>query len=51
MSKESYDRALTLIRENETIVRKIAEYLIKNETMSAEELDDIMDEKKKKVLI
>lgn len=51
MSKDSYERALTLIRENEAIVRKVAEYLIKNETMNAEELDEMMDEKKKKALI
>ena len=51
MAKDAYERALTLIRENETIVRKIAEYLIKNETMNAEELDEMMDEKKKRVLI
>ncbi len=51
MAKDSYDRALNIIKENESIVRKIAEYLIRNETMNAEELDDMMDEKKKKVLI
>lgn len=51
MAKDAYDSALTLIRENDDIVKKIAEYLIKNETMSADELDEIMDDKKKKVLI
>lgn len=51
MSKDSYEKALALIRENETVVRKVAEFLIKNETMNAEELDGIMDEKKKKALI
>ena len=51
MSKDAYERALTLIRENESTVRKVAEHLIKNETMNAEELDDIMDEKKKRALI
>lgn len=51
MAKNSYEIALSLIRENEAIVRKVAEYLIKNETMNAEELDSIMDDKKKKALI
>lgn len=51
MAKDAYDRALNLIRENEAIVKKIAEYLIKNETMNAEELDEMMDDKKKRVLI
>jgi len=51
MIKEAYDKTLNLIRENETIVEKIAEYLIKNETMNAEQLDEMMDAKKKKVLI
>ncbi len=51
MSKEAYNKALSLIKENEATVRKVAEYLIKNETMSAEELDNIMDEKKKRALI
>ncbi|MGB4439273.1 MAG: AAA family ATPase, partial [Sedimentibacter sp.] len=51
MIKEAYDKALTLIKENETIVERIAEYLIKNETMNAEQLDEMMDAKKKKVLI
>ena len=36
--------------ENASKVKKIAEYLISNETMNAAELDDMMDEKKKKVL-
>lgn len=51
IAKDAYDRALNLIRENEAIVKKIAEYLIKNETMNAEELDEMMDDKKKKALI
>ena len=51
MSRDAYERALALIRENEAVVRKVAEHLIKNETMNAEELDNIMDEKKKKALI
>lgn len=51
MAKDAYNIALSLIKENEAIVKKIAEYLIKNETMNAEELDNIMDDKKKKALI
>ncbi|MDW5298648.1 MAG: AAA family ATPase [Sedimentibacter sp.] len=51
MVKEAYDKALNIIKENETVVEKIAEYLIKNETMNAEQLDELMDIKKKKVLI
>lgn len=51
MAKDAYERALNLIRENDVIVKKIAEYLIKNETMNAEELDEMMDEKKKRALI
>lgn len=51
MVKEAYDKALNIIKENEFIVEKIAEYLIKNETMNSEQLDEMMDEKKKKVLI
>ncbi len=51
ITKNAYDCALSLIRENEATVKKIAEYLIKNETMNSDELDDLMDEKKRKVLI
>lgn len=51
MAKDAYDRALSIIRENETTVKKIAEFLIKNETMNADELDEMMDDKKKKALI
>lgn len=51
MSRDAYERALSIIRENEAVVRKVAEHLIKNETMNAEELNGIMDEKKKKALI
>ena len=51
MAKSSYDNALQLIKENEATVKKIAEYLIKNETMNSDELDEMMDEKKKRALI
>lgn len=51
MAKDAYEKALSLIRQNETVVIKIAEYLIKNETMNAEELDELMDEKKKIAII
>ncbi|NLJ59019.1 MAG: ATP-dependent zinc metalloprotease FtsH [Tissierellia bacterium] len=46
MAKEAYDRALSIIRDNEEIVEKIAQYLLNNETMNAEQLDKIMDEKR-----
>ncbi|MGD9568005.1 MAG: ATP-dependent metallopeptidase FtsH/Yme1/Tma family protein [Sedimentibacter sp.] len=51
MAKTAYDSALNIIRENEATVKKIAEFLIKNEIMNAEELDEMMDEKKKRALI
>ncbi|WP_313344988.1 AAA family ATPase [Sedimentibacter sp.] len=51
MTKEAYERSIKIIMDNEGIVRKIAEYLLKNETMNADELDELMDEKKKKALI
>ncbi len=51
MTKEAYERSLKIIKDNEDTVRKIAEYLLKNETMNAEELDELMDERKKKALI
>lgn len=51
MAKDAYEKALSLIRQNETVVVKIAEYLIKNETMNAEELDELMDKKKKIAII
>lgn len=51
MAKNAYDSALDLIRKHEDTVRKVAEFLIKNETMNAEELDEMMDEKKKRALI
>lgn len=51
MAKEAYERAISIIRENEETVRRIAEYLIKNETMNSDQLDEIMRECKKKVLI
>ncbi|HCX61173.1 MAG TPA: hypothetical protein DHU59_01915, partial [Clostridiales bacterium] len=51
MTKEAYERSINIIRDNEDNVRKIAEYLLKNETMNADELDRLMDEKKKRALI
>ncbi|MFA9424626.1 MAG: cell division protein FtsH, partial [Sedimentibacter sp.] len=51
MVREAYDKSLNIIRQNVLVVEKIAEYLIENETMNAEQLDEIMDEKKSKVLI
>ncbi len=51
MAKEAYERSLNIIKENEATVRRIAEYLLKNETMNADELDELMNENKKKALI
>lgn len=51
MAKEAYDRATAIIRENEDVVDKIAQYLLKNETMNAEKLDELMEEPKKRALI
>ena len=51
MTKDAYEQSIKIIRDNEDNVRKIAEYLLKNETMNADELDKLMDEKKKKALI
>jgi ATP-dependent Zn protease len=52
MIKETYERAVETIRENKQTVEKVAEYLIKNETMNAEQLDELMEEtKKKKALV
>lgn len=51
MAKEAYDRAIAIIRENEDVVDKIAQYLLKNETMNAEKLDELMEEPKKRALV
>ena len=51
MTGESYDRAISIIRENEAVVDKIAQYLLKYETMNAEKLDELMEETKKRALI
>ncbi len=51
MTQDAYDRALLIIRENETLVDMIAQYLLKNETMNAEKLDELMEEPKKRALI
>ncbi|KAF5045462.1 hypothetical protein DSECCO2_480930 [anaerobic digester metagenome] len=52
MIKETYERALHTIRENKQVVEKVAEYLIKNEIMNADQLDELMeDTKKKKALV
>ncbi len=51
MTQEAYERALFIIRENETVVDIIAQYLLKNETMNAEKLDELMEEPKKRALI
>lgn len=51
MTSQAYDRALSIIRENETLVDKIAQYLLKYETMNAEKLDELMDEFKNRALI
>jgi cell division protease FtsH len=51
MTKEAYESAMAIIRENEAVVDKIAQYLLKYETMNAEKLDELMDETKKRALI
>jgi len=51
MTKEAYESAMAIIRENEAVVDKIAQYLLKYETMNAEKLDELMDETKKTALI
>lgn len=49
MTKEAYESAMAIIRENEAVVDKIAQYLLKYETMNAEKLDELMDETKKQL--
>lgn len=44
MTKESYGRALNIVKESEKLVVAIAEYLLKNETMNSEQLDQIIDD-------
>jgi ATP-dependent Zn protease len=51
MTTDSYDRALSIIRENGAVVDKIAQYLLKYETMNAEKLDELMEETKKRALV
>ncbi|MEL7647807.1 MAG: AAA family ATPase [Sedimentibacter sp.] len=48
MVKEAYSAALSLIRDNSSTVEKVAEYLIKNETMNAEQLDELVENQNKK---
>ncbi|WP_326908169.1 ATP-dependent metallopeptidase FtsH/Yme1/Tma family protein [Sedimentibacter sp. MB31-C6] len=48
MAKDAYDRALKIIKENESNVQKVSEYLLKYETMNAEQLDKILEENNKK---
>lgn len=51
MTKESYNRALQIIKENENLVQSVAEYLIVNETMNSKQLDEIIIESSKKALM
>ncbi len=51
MTKNAYESAMTIIRDNEALVDKIAQYLLEYETMNAEKLDELMDETKKRALI
>ena len=44
MTKEAYSKALQIIKENESLVQNVAEYLIINETMNAKQLDEIIEE-------
>ena len=48
MAKEAYERALMLIRDNEEAVDKVAQFLLKNETMNAKELDELLKDEKKR---
>jgi len=51
MTKDAYENAITIIRDNEALVDKIAQYLLKYETMNAENLDELMEETKKRALV
>lgn len=47
MTKEAYKRALNIIKENEILVEHIAEFLIKNETINADQLEILIKETEK----
>ncbi|HOH70262.1 MAG TPA: AAA family ATPase [Sedimentibacter sp.] len=51
MTENAYENALTIIRDNEDIVDRIAQYLLKYETMNSEKLDELMEEPKKRALV
>ncbi len=51
MTENAYENALTIIRDNEDAVDRIAQYLLKYETMNSEKLDELMGESKKRALI
>jgi ATP-dependent Zn protease len=42
---------MTIIRDNEAVVDKIAQYLLKYETMNSHKLDGLMEEPKKRALV
>lgn len=50
MTKEAYQKALQIIKENENLVQNVAEYLIINETINSKQLDEITGESSKKAL-
>ena len=51
MTEKAYENALTIIRDNEAVVDRIAQYLLKYETMNSEKLDELMEEPKKRALV
>jgi cell division protease FtsH len=51
MTKESYSKALQIIKENEHLVQSVAEYLIINETINSKQLDEIIEKSNKKALM
>ncbi len=48
MTKEAYKKALSIIKENYTLVQDVAEYLIVNESMNSNQLDSIVEERNEK---
>ena len=48
MTKEAYKKALSIIKENYTLVQDVAEYLIVNEIMNSNQLDSIVEERNEK---
>lgn len=51
MTKEAYNKALKIIKENENLVQNVAEYLITNETLNSKQLEQIIEESSKRALM